>query len=188
MDPNLTNDILKIFLDKGLLALTLAAAGYYINRSLERYRAANAYNQKLAEARIDAYRTIGRVLAEQALHVQHIVSILTHENEVPPRTDEQRITELITAYNELAASYTQESAALASNLVFCSLDTADLLANFQGALSQFRGAFQRGPDDPHAIQLLAEAVCDLQKQLPRLQTAIATELYEKPFGSAATLH
>ena len=71
-------DLLKVILDKGLLAIILLALGFLFSRKLEHYRATSAYFNKLAERRIEAYDRILRGLGEARLALQTIMFIAEH--------------------------------------------------------------------------------------------------------------
>lgn len=52
----LQNDLLKIVIDKALLALIAMTFGYYLSRLLERYRARKSYELFVWQQRVDACR------------------------------------------------------------------------------------------------------------------------------------
>lgn len=51
-------EIVKILLDKGILGLIVGFGAYFLNKSIEKYKAKNTYYQKLSEAKIQAYKEL----------------------------------------------------------------------------------------------------------------------------------
>lgn len=65
-------ELLKILLDKGLLAIILVCVGYYLNRAIEKYKAKNIYFQNVSQARIQAYRDVSKVLSKEFFQLQKV--------------------------------------------------------------------------------------------------------------------
>lgn len=184
MDAEFWKDVAKLLVDKGLLALIVAGAAYYLNRAIERYRATNTYAQKLAEAQFEAYKTIARTIGEQHLQIHRVVTILADDKD--KRDPERWAAELVTAWREIIDSYLGQTTAISANMIFCSDDVAALLVQFQSAYADFRGAFQTEPDDD-SVTRLAAAVRELQQWWPRIGNALTREVHRNPFATEMRL-
>jgi len=65
MDTSLTNDIIKIFIDKVLLGTVAALFGFCLAKILENHRSRNVYYQALALQRVETCRTLASKICEQ---------------------------------------------------------------------------------------------------------------------------
>ena len=112
----LQSELLKIVVDKGLLAGIFVVVGFWFNRVLEKFRAKNTYLQKLAEARIGALADLHRAVLVHMVHVQKFQGFVARD----PRTIEPKLlTDLVAkTYSEMVRTANEMQSSVFKHMVF----------------------------------------------------------------------
>ncbi len=170
-------EFLKIFFDKGLLAVVIGIAGYSLNKALEKFKASNTYNQRLSEARIQAYLETSKILADQVFLIRRILDDLNLlQNFIERRKDTEKAMKFYTETGKKYIDNFYEAAAICSkNLPFFSTELTSQLQKHALKLNayskQSQGVF------PTREELLLEETTSFEQRLI-LQEESARELAE----------
>src|SRR5712692_2342965 len=111
--------LILLALDKGLLAFIIGAFGFFAKRYFDRQAAQRAYNQRLAEEQIRAYKEINRIVSEQFM----LMARIPHIFEQPADTEaakEKMAADFLQLYNRLRDSYHTDLPKLQADLIFVS--------------------------------------------------------------------
>jgi len=134
--------LLLLGLDKGLLALLLGGLGVIAKRYLDRQAAQRAYDQRVAEERIRAYKEISRIVAEQLMAMARLTYLLDEPAETEA-AKEKLAADFQELYSRLRESYLTEMPRLQADVIFVSSEVAATLIAYIEAF----GGFMRVPHD-----------------------------------------
>ncbi len=188
-------EILKILLDKGLLALILLVAGFYLNKIMERYRSQNTFSQKLAEAKIQAYLEVSKSLSELFFQIKSLADILetVHLSLVQNTANlDASLDDLDDVAKKFSIKYYETSAIIGKNLVFISPDVAISINENIAKVGKFIGAFKKitPPSKNHKanvdaigekVSVLRGATDEVLFSFSQVQAAITRGIHQNPF-------
>ncbi len=121
-------DLLKIFVDKGLLGGLTALLAFYGSRFLERYKAQNIYDQHLAAKRIQAYEDLGEYL----YRVFKLIKAMFQTIRASAEGNDNKTLKLqfSDSWSELVKVMESGDSHAARNWVFVSQNSNELVNNF----------------------------------------------------------
>jgi hypothetical protein len=132
-------ELAKIVLDKGLLALVLLGATAFLNHLLERHRAKIAYAQALGQRRIEAYYGVCEFLGGCTMRVKRIVTAVANVHQNPGDDAASRLRERV---GDMTSFQMANSPKVMASAVFFTQGLADELIRAQQALGDFKAAFE----------------------------------------------
>lgn len=121
--------LVVLFLDKGLLALVIGAAGFLAKRYLDTQSAQRTYAQRLAEEQIRAYKQITFIIADQLTILAQISKVVGRKIGNEAERD-LAASDYLELHNKLRESYCSEIPKLQSDLIFCSDNVLTLLQSY----------------------------------------------------------
>ena len=123
------SDLLKILIDKGLLAGILLIAGFWLNRALERFRARHTYMQKVADARLQALGEVNEALFMHSMNVQKLRNLILGEASLKLK-EEIRTNLIQQGYADTAKAVTEAQATVYKHLVFLPKELSEPLLRY----------------------------------------------------------
>src|SRR5215212_3952386 len=108
-------EIIKLLIDKGLLAITAILVGYLFSKWLERYKAHNIYFQRLSETRIQAYQEVSKIIGTQLIHVFTLIEIASPGAQFQ---GDNFKTSYLKAFEDHKASFFENEATIMKNFIF----------------------------------------------------------------------
>jgi hypothetical protein len=174
---NFQAEVVKIVLDKGLLAAIIAGVVYVFSRMLESQRAGNAYYQYLAQERINAFKTIAHLIAEDLVDLAYVVDAIEKRRENRSENVSVSAQRLMDRYNRFSQGYAEKAATLQSQAPFISKGLAALLTQRQKAVAQFILLVHKPTASTEALH---EAMQALMDETAELQSHLATEMKSPP--------
>lgn len=170
-------DITKIILDKGLLAIVVAIAGFYLNRVLERFRARYAYAQTLSEAKLHAYRDLGDAILQfsvETLNFSRMLQPGRWPSQGKPGFEEElnRQIESVKRKRENAFKV------ISSNLIFLGPDLHGELISYLQSASKLLKEAPRKPEQLASFETRAD---EFDLKTSELQKKLSMELHKNPF-------
>jgi hypothetical protein len=185
-EPPLMSDrlfeLVKLFIDKGLLALLLLMAGFLINKAIERHRAKHVYYQKLSETKMEAYREVSLALSQELLEVKKIIGMIEEYLKPTPDSKEDiwnEVLKLSLRYFELSDDHL---VSITKNTYFFSPALTNLLTNNSKVLSEFAGLIRATKEGGSTWTRLKELGDSLLDNVSRIQYTMAEELWKDPFS------
>jgi len=187
-------DFLKLFIDKGLLALILLGLAFYLNKAMEKYKASNIYHQKLSETRIFVYQDVSRAVATQMLQIQKIIGIIA-PNPLPVLESsdfDEKAESLLKAHKEYKDSYLEHSSTLMKNSIFFSSELANKIIEHQKITIQFNEVFENVKTDEEfglseyakRISAMGEISDSLIHSFVSIQRTLSKEIHMNPFSQS----
>jgi hypothetical protein len=185
-------EFLKILVDKGLLAIILLGIAFYLNRTIEQYKAANVYHQKISEAKIQAYQEFSKALGKRQIQIQRIINLIA-PNPYPIDKglgDHVNMKALWDAMQEYQTSFMEHNAALDDTMLFVSSDLSKKIIEYMRQVAQFKETLESMvATKPEGWGKYAEWVNnmhtvsdDLLKSVASTQSALRVEIHRNPFS------
>jgi|GEM_PF-5981861 len=126
-------DILKIVVDKALLAVIAMLFGFYLSRLLENYRSKKSYDLFVWQQRIDAYRKAAALAHEYSTRLYHAYEAFEAMAEKGPADPSDTDQEPILEWCDFSQRFSIEFPSL---MPFFTYDSANLAINY---MRQIRG-------------------------------------------------
>lgn len=177
---NLTSfqqDLLKIALDRGFLALIAVLFGWYLSRLADRYRAGHAYFGVLAQKRIEAYQTLAELLGVQVAAVSGLLFVLQEERRSPSSSAEDSGEKLEAAYRDFVASHERTKAPLIRNSILLTKEVADALNTCQTKIEELINTFYEAPIGGARPEQLFDLSKEVNLLLSRMLERMAEEIH-----------
>ena len=173
---NTAVEILKIIIDKGLLAAIVLGVGFYLNKAVEKYKAdlntaietykselskiveqyksRNAYIQAYHEMRLQAYQDVSQALGMHMLRIQEVISTGSRKSYVADKSLDRKkeISELKDAYHKYCESTFDHEPVIERSKVFFSHDLAEAILEYRKQVN----------DLYHLLNLINE--CDYESE------------------------
>ena len=171
-------DIAKILLDKGLLALVVAIAGWFLNRALEKFKAQYAYAHMLSEAKLRAYRELGDALFQFRVHTMSLARM------VQPGLWPTQGTNGFEEELDLQTKTVKENReiifrVISGNILFLRQDL-EIAVN---AYLETAGKLLKSiPRAAHQLAEFQQSVAAFDSSATELQKILADELHRNPFA------
>jgi hypothetical protein len=133
----LQKELIKILVDKGLLALIALGVAYYLNRAIERYKASNVYFQKVSEARIQAYQEISKTLSSDYFLLQdYLRSFMNYHEDHTSKSDE-KIDKLLSILENIRKSFLGHRVLLATLDIYFSVEIRGAITKYMKNTNDF---------------------------------------------------
>lgn len=185
-------ELLKILIDKGLLAIALMCVGFYLSKAIEKYKANNTYFQKVSEARIQAYRDISRELSSGYFQIQDINHLLaSYVNSIDSSQDRKKVlTKLQSAILKQRDSLAESRVVLSANQLFYTPELLAAVTNYLNMSSSASEVLLKLPlpllSDSSEIdgyfKLMAESEKKLSSAFADLHLKLQDEIKTSPFS------
>ena len=176
-------ELIKVVLDKGMLAIVLVLLGFLFAQRLEKIRAKSAYYNKLAERRIDAYDKIIRGLSDAANSLQQILILVTQGHSQLQQSgsydlDGLRI-EVHKQFQRMEDQINKQQIDLRPELVYVSQEFASEVGNlfeeYITFLEEFFGKTKDGRNKDSLLQM-TESFDRLTSALAKIHSHAANEI------------
>jgi hypothetical protein len=177
-------ELLKVVLDKGLLAVVLLVLGFVAAKKLERFRSESAYFNKLAERRIQAYDSVLRGLGDSMASLKTILMVAEHGRERAEKGQPYDLDfyakEVHQQFELLNQQVQKQIANLAFESTYLSEDlvekVGDLLEGFIEFLNSFFGR-AHADGTPDRLEKMQEANTRLDAAWMHLKSQAHEEIY-----------
>lgn len=174
-------ELIKIVVDKGLFGLIVIAVGFYIQRSLERYRSKGIYYQKLAEQKLAVLKDISYIFGKQLFLIHGFLNAVEESNTNTPESEAHSIERVMQTYNEFTAFYRQKMPEVLANTIFLSSELAERLVTHQDGVVYFTNVIDRHRREGEpSMEGLVAPTKTLEESFAELQHVIANELRIPP--------
>ncbi len=172
-------DLIKILLDKGLLALLILLFGFILNRAVERYKARSAYYQKLSEARILAYQEVVRILAAELMLLEDLRQNLIESYKTSPHQEALEFARK--CYKDFFVSYRETSPNMAKHSIFFSRSLSKALNQHYDKVQEFwRVSWPTKEGTLLAAKRSEDMACDLSKGYTEIIRMLQEEVKTAP--------
>jgi hypothetical protein len=179
---DLTREIIKIAVDKGLLGGVAALLAYYGSRLLERYKAQNLYQQQLSARRLQAYEDIGEYVYGSFKQLKTIFATIAKARGGGNVINQATVDEINQSWDDLRKLLNAGEFRVARNMLFLSRDCGVMLTDFYANTSVFLDTLLKPGDTiQKPFDQLEAAMKEIETVHARLHNQLANELNEGPF-------
>jgi len=172
-------DLVKIGVDKGLLALVAVIFGYFLSRGLEKYKARNIYFQNVAERKLDGLEKLALMLQKHVFRILYLVTLLEHG---PDNDRLIWLKKMKDTYAKLAAMLDEDTPELRQCVTMYADPAFEFFAKHQDLINEFGRAIQ---DAEEPLESSAPRIRDVANRILRnfteIQFALREEMTKPPF-------
>lgn len=175
-------DLIKIGVDKGLLALVAVIFGYILSRGLERYKARTIYLHTLAERKLEAFASVGIILEELLMKIHAIMLDVGKWPGSTPEQGERLVESLIERYGIFwNAFYDNIPKVMHVATTYMPSNVSPLFNRHQKLLDEFNHLIKHFQELPDGIAQMKDITDKLEAAVRELQFGLRQEMAKPPF-------
>jgi hemoglobin-like flavoprotein len=174
-------ELIKIVTEKGLLAIVLILLGAYFGRQLERFKSRNNYTQLLSEQRIEAYKEVYQIIANQQIRLHELLYVIVDQDDDTEETKHVTAERLISKYADTRERLFSTLPVLSRCSLFFSKEMGDALLQHTNKLILFFTTFSKPDFKTQPVAEVLKILQDLIENLGNLQNIMNNDIWRNPF-------